>query len=425
MVSKRLMNKPQIELLEKHEDVVNAIIEFNNDQIVQRLRNIYYNQNLPEIFAVSRRELSHSSFLAWLFSASGNHNFGTMPLSLLLELYVLASNSFDSKKISESLYTSILTRNIKFAECSIVTEEALEVDGIKGRADIVLDYDVIIPESNTRHLKIVIENKVYSSEHDDQTATYHRFYNNARKSDEEILYIFLTPPSAVSAPASDCFVHITYQDLLDHILEPLLVTPSISNRSKFILNEYINCLTIPSYVVDNEGNKNLQTSILAISMEERELLKQFIKQHSRLIMSACKALLTDEDIEDSEKSLTEEIVRLSMDNKDRSKYAINGNGRVGKCPLPREVVKLYLTMHNDADVQRLRVLFPDTLQGGTYGVVRGSDSEIRKDRYYEIEHPVTKEKIYVCSQWTAGPRIDGFIKHVNENIDGIEITLRS
>ena len=53
MVSKRLMNKPQIELLEKHEDVVNAIIEFNNDQIVQRLRNIYYNQNLPEIFAVS------------------------------------------------------------------------------------------------------------------------------------------------------------------------------------------------------------------------------------------------------------------------------------------------------------------------------------------------------------------------------------
>ena len=58
-------------------------------------------------------------------------------------------------------------------------------------------------------------------------------------------------------------------------------------------------------------------------------------------------------------------------------------------------------------------------------MVRGSDSEIRKDRYYEIEHPVTKEKIYVCSQWTAGPRIDGFIKHVNENIDGIEITLRS
>ena len=77
------------------------------------------------------------------------------------------------------------------------------------------------------------------------------------------------------------------------------------------------------------------------------------------------------------------------------------------------------------DVSTLQLVFPDELQGGTYGVVRSHDSKIKKDRYYEIKHPVTKEIIYVCSQWTAGPRIDGFIKYVNENIDGIEITLRS
>ena len=56
------MGISQIELYDNQEDVINDIIKFNNDPVVQRLRNIYYNQNLPEIFAVSRRELSHSSF---------------------------------------------------------------------------------------------------------------------------------------------------------------------------------------------------------------------------------------------------------------------------------------------------------------------------------------------------------------------------
>ena len=419
------MDISQIELYDNQEDIINDIIKFNNDSVVQRLRNIYYNQNLPEIFAVSRRELSHSSFLAWLFTSSANHGLGTMPLLHLLELYILSCNTSFQEKISYQLYTAILSRNIKFAECSIITEDSLEVDGTKGRADIVLDYDIIIPDSDIKHLKVVIENKVYSSEHDDQTTTYWKYYNNLRDESEEILYIYLTPPSVISGPTSKYFVHITYQELLDHVLEQLLNHPSISQRTQFILNEYINCLSIPSYVVDENSNKILQTSILAISMEEKELLRQFIKQHSRLIKNACNALLTDDDIEESDRTLVEDIVKMAKDNKDRSKYAINGKGEIRKCPLAREVIKTYLELNNNVDVSTLQLVFPDELQGGTYGVVRSHDSKIKKDRYYEIKHPVTKEIIYVCSQWTAGPRIDGFIKYVNENIDGIEITLRS
>lgn len=39
-------------------EIIDDIIAFNNDVDVQRLKEIYYSQTLPEIFAVSRRELT-------------------------------------------------------------------------------------------------------------------------------------------------------------------------------------------------------------------------------------------------------------------------------------------------------------------------------------------------------------------------------
>ena len=118
-------------------NIIDAIIDFNNDPDVHKLMNIYYNQNLPGIFAVSRRELSHSSFLAWLFTMTANHMLGNIPIIQFLELYILKSRETSKKHISDSLYTAIITRNIQIMDSTANTEEAVTGNDAKGRADIL------------------------------------------------------------------------------------------------------------------------------------------------------------------------------------------------------------------------------------------------------------------------------------------------
>ena len=96
---------------ESESKFIKALMEFNNDLEVQELRNIYYNKTFLEVLGTGRRELSHSSFLAWLFSTTENHGLGALPLTLLLELYIL--NMTDDQKedncISKDLFNSIIT----------------------------------------------------------------------------------------------------------------------------------------------------------------------------------------------------------------------------------------------------------------------------------------------------------------------------
>ena len=63
----------------------NLIKAFENDADVRELMNLYFYKTVPEIFGISRSELAHSSFLAWLFDSSVNE-FGADPLRMLFEL---------------------------------------------------------------------------------------------------------------------------------------------------------------------------------------------------------------------------------------------------------------------------------------------------------------------------------------------------
>ena len=390
-------------------NIIDAIIDFNNDPDVHKLMNIYYNQNLPEIFAVSRRELSHSSFLAWLFTMTANHMLGNIPIIQFLELYILKSRETSKKHISDSLYTAIITRNIQIMDSTANTEEAVTGNDAKGRADIVISCDAFLSKEKLSRVKIVIENKVYSTEHSHQTKTYYEHYERVKGPGEEVLYIYLTPPATTSEAECPNFVHITYQDLLDHVLTPLLQTPDINLRTQFILNEYINSLSVPSDVVDEKNNSQIQTSILAIGMEEKDLLQSFWEKHNRLIMASINAYAISSGDKDAQE-LTEKL-----NKRDMSKYTVNGEGRYGKNRMVETVVKLYLEGNQTTTIAKLKQLFPDNLQG-SMGVIRSGEDEIKdKSRYFAATHPATKETYYICNQW--GTQTVNFIDYVNNSKD--------
>lgn len=392
-------------------EIIDDIIAFNNDVDVQRLKEIYYSQTLPEIFAVSRRELTHSSFLAWLFATSSNHGLGTAPLVQLLELYVLKSREQEKNRITDELSNAIITRDFHISECISVTEEAVVTANAKGRADIVLTCEINLPNLSLNKLKIVIENKVYSDEHGNQTQTYFDYYESKKEKQEEVLYIYLTPPTSIADADCSEFIHITYQDLLEHVFEPIRRRIDISQRTQFILNEYISSLSIPADVIEDKNVTHIQTSILAIGMEEKELLQAFWDKNKRLIIAALTAISSDDD--DAKKLLQ------NLSQRDFSKYMVNGNGPYCKNRTVEAAVKLYLEKNNDTTIDELKKIFPDNLRR-TFGVIRSCHDEIKdKTRYFEAEHPETKEKFFICNQW--GQYTNDFVDYVNAANLGIRI----
>lgn len=397
-------------------EIIDDIIAFNNDVDVQRLKEIYYSQTLPEIFAVSRRELTHSSFLAWLFATSSNHGLGTVPLVQLLELYVLKSREQKKKWITDKVSNAIITRDFHISECTSVTEEAVVTANARGRADIVLTCEINLPNLSVNKLKIVIENKVYSDEHGNQTQTYFDYYESIKEKQEKVLYIYLTPPTSIADADCPEFIHITYQDLLEHVFEPIRRRIDISQRTQFILNEYISSLSIPADVMEDKNVTHIQTSILAIGMEEKELLQAFWDKNNRLIIAALTAISSDDDNEtkDDAKKLLQ-----NLSQRDFSKYMVNGNGPYCKNRTVEAVVKLYLEKNNDTTIDELKNIFPDNLRR-TFGVIRSCHDEIKdKTRYFEAEHPETKEKFFICNQW--GRYTNDFVDYVNAANLGIRI----
>ena len=409
-----MQDAQQIEYTKK--EIIDDIIAFNNDVDVQRLKEIYYSQTLPEIFAVSRRELTHSSFLAWLFATSSNHGLGTAPLVQLLELYVLKSREQKKNWITDKLSNAIITRDFHISECISVTEEAVVTANARGRADIVLTCEITLPNLSLNKLKIVIENKVYSDEHGNQTQTYFDYYESIKEKQEKVLYIYLTPPTSIADADCPEFIHITYQDLLEHVFEPIRRRIDISKRTQFILNEYISSLSIPADVIEDKNVTHIQTSILAIGMEEKELLQAFWDKNNRLIIAALTAISSDDDneaIDDAKKLLQ------NLSQRDFSKYMVNGNGPYCKNRTVEAAVKLYLEKNNDTTIDELKNIFPDNLRR-TFGVIRSCHDEIKdKTRYFEAEHPETKEKFFICNQW--GRYTNDFVDYVNAANLGIRI----
>lgn len=313
---------------------VDAIIDFNNDPNVQKLREFYNTKTFPEILGVSRRELSHSSFLAWLFSSAESHMFGTRPVVQLLELFVksaLEQHRGDAKVLGKLKYP-ILTRQIELYSTVVSTEEYVEADGKRGRADIVVSCEArLAKEDKPTKVRIVIENKVYSNEHDSQTDTYFKHYSRVWKSGELTVFIYLSPSNQPADPECKSFVCITYQDLLDSILAPMLNQSDISPRTRFIMEEYTNSLSATS-----------DDTQLALSQEEKELLTLFWESHNKLIMAAITAFAETSDdpgVKEACKVIT--TVNGKRD-RDRSKYMYNGRVYSRKTDLVRTVVSDFI-----------------------------------------------------------------------------------
>lgn len=265
----------------------------------QKLVDYYKQDNIFSIIHAARLENIHSAFFAWLLDAQKQHGMGDNALRFLLRLYATKYKGNEFEWGNAFLLGDYVISNL-----SITTEKSVEKSAKTNkktkpsRMDIYVEADLVPNQVGdnstlkTRKLMLCIENKIYSSEHDEQTITYHNYleqrandslnYEDLQNYEDVPLLVELyLSPTSEKRPQAESFISITYQDFLRSVLEPLLNISDIVDSARCYIKDYIRALGRPTLIQkDSNSAKNKCSklySVLAISKQEKKTLGEIYK----------------------------------------------------------------------------------------------------------------------------------------------------
>ena len=430
--------------MEYRKDIINL---YNSDEY-QRLKAYYSKRSTLDILGVARSELAHSNMLAWLLDPKETHGLGLFPIRKFLHLLVMAklelsdnaSDSADSTAcFDRNLMDSILTNSCVVESADVEAEKSVDSTGDKhkdSRIDIYIEVRVKMSkiDKDTKVLPIVIENKVDSKEHDNQTESYYKWivgHINANKNTFiNPLCVFLTPQKTLSlngdkyygAVPCSCkrYIRINYQYVVDHLIEQCL-KQDLNEDVRRILKDYLRSLTY-TYI---KGDINEGGSYMAIGEEERKLLSQFWENNKNLLLAVLDAVFEDPDTSEEDRKKYRET-RETLSSRDMTKYKIEGidGPALGKGKMVLAVVKKYCSDHPDITYEELKEKFPAEQFPQSFGMIVTEEERRDKNRpikrYFDGEGDVITLKgnirVFVCSNWGKG-NIEPFIKWVETKLD--------
>ena len=304
-----------------YKDYVKMITSFNTDKDVIALREIYERPSFFEILSKQKSETTYSAFLKWLFQLNVGDSL-LSPILLLLEIIINNLISEDNKAdkvtnqtYNRDLFNHILSGKLKISNIKVETEKYVSelakqilrekeeknnsnISDIsnseledrrlsKDKIDIFIECDIIGGYKNFQKLQIIIENKIKSQEGKDQTL---RYFNGCQRNDILQFYIFLKPDFNTLKAKNSNFVNLSYQEILDGIVLPLLRSSKITERDHFFLEEFKNELMYPN--IDSE--KDL--SVIAISDEIAKEITSIWEKHKDLLIDILLLKLKGEKI---------------------------------------------------------------------------------------------------------------------------------
>lgn len=305
-----------------------------------------------------------------------------------------------------SLRNQILINEFNIEDCEVKGESGIK----NGRVDCVIYIN--------KNYRLIVEAKIRHKEGEDtkadgstktQCEKYYEFFENKSKVDnKKNIYVFLTMTDA-PAPSRNEFIHITYQDLMDHVLEPLSKhTRQMSDAAKINLYHYIDNLT---------SIKNNYTP-LAMDEELKKLYSDFYKNHKELLVAIFKDFASDDskerlEIPSQERDTTKYKLRYEYNGK--MEIYKDGEKKKGAEKLPKRRVarafaEIYMKLHPQTSFLELKDLF----------------SEIRPDLVKNSEMKNTleigKTGLYILSNiWGEGVEYWNALKNLINKTQGITL----
>lgn len=306
-------------LKNENPDFLNGIIEFNKDERIIQLKRLYSQPSFFEIISKERSEVTYSSFLKWLLQLNGNNAVEVSPLMLFMDIIIKKSQEQKVEKdsLDVNLMADLLSRKVRLSRTEISTEKSVsevaynvlhkennntttpesllkQAINSKDRIDIFIEADAV-GENSTHKVQIIIENKIDALEgkpnkkkesYNDFSQT-ERYFLASNVNNIPQFYVFLTRDK--KTPEDKHFINITYQDLLDGIILPLLNSQSLNSRDKLFLTEFKNELMFP-----NIGNFK-RNGCIAISKEISKEISEIWKNHESLIINSILATINEKN----------------------------------------------------------------------------------------------------------------------------------
>lgn len=415
------------------DEIRREIAGFKNDPDVLSLSRYYQAKSFSEILGVSRKELPHSRFIAWLLDANESHGLGFFPIKKLLDSIVLLSQPSVSVP-NKGYFDAIITDDLNIVSVEIESEKTI---GKHGRVDIYTQIS-LQGNPNIDTIAIAIENKVTSLETNDQTQRYFEYFENNKDTRTLQLYVYLTPISTLellelSEPLCACkqFVQINYQSIVDMIIEPALHS-DISSKTKNILTEYLQSLSQPSFNDDNEEHQ--EGLIMAIGTEERELLKKFWDKNQKLILASLYAMSSDPDQDkDIRDSISGALEQMSENTKDKSLITIFFDGQPVIAPFKKADIglKTVLLIKEKGLLDHETFEFLRADKSCSFNLIKSKDEVTpneQKYRKYKVESSAElvydDQEFYVARNWGIG-NITRFIDNIQKRFPKISFQINS
>lgn len=175
--------------------------------------------NIFEILGITIAEIRHSRILAWLLDPRESHNLGDKFFKKILMKVIDNNISFTTIKATEIILKD-------FSKAEVYRESKNNID--------------ILYTNKEHRINLVIENKTFTSDHDNQLKKYRKFIENSYV-DYRNIYVYLTPngdaPIDADVEEKKFWRLLSYQDISD-ILEELYLEEIDNEKVSYILKEY-------------------------------------------------------------------------------------------------------------------------------------------------------------------------------------------
>ncbi len=426
--------------MKEESDIITQLLDFNGNPQNDSIWNYYESPNTWKVLGIETKELYHSQFLAWLFNIElgGEKIFLKQFVNLIVRN---GSKPIEGNKDLLAFRNAIITDSLRIVSCSIKTERpvnALSQIRASDRLDIYVNAEI---EGVDKYscLELVIENKVSSKEgspknvlksikepteeelaYKDKSQTERYYYACSKqeclrleiveekdKLDATIqAFVFLS----VSGQAKEAnFINVSYQDLVDYVIEPFKERENLDGFTKQLIRDYLKNLCNP-----------FNTTKMAITKTEKELLKQFYERNESLFLAALEVMVEDGDNTEERQKALDAVKEIAKQNKSSRRFFCINNTSGQRLRMYQVVAEFVcFKLRNGLTLDQIENEIKEyAKERGQTHVSTDRFEVVRGEKGYEFECRGTK--YYVTKEWglyenpeKKEKSFGGFMKHVN------------
>lgn len=289
------------------------------DSNLKELESLFNQFNIFDCLRLTRTEIRHSNFLAWLFDPNETHRLKDYFLKQFL-IKVLSLNKKELNKINGRELTLFNDKGEEINETyfipSIIDIDCWDLEEIEIHRELE-NIDLLLVDEKNKFV-LVIENKIDTCQHDNQLTRYRDYVDVQYPSNEyKKLFIYLKPQKEkVELP----YIFVSYQVIVDLIKNLLVEIKENSNQDIITLIKHYQDI-LERDIMKEENIGTICAKIYKQHKTAIDLINKYGTPQKELGDILQEVLEEKDYLQDVVKESNSSYLCLPKDIKDKSKLA--------------------------------------------------------------------------------------------------------